>query len=140
VINFVGNAGAYTVDQQIAISCSATDAESGVASSTCTTWSGPAYDFSVGGAGNTLSATAIDRAGNPASGSTSFTVSVSNTSLCALVQRFVSNAGVANSFCAKLAPASYGAFRNEVSAQTGKKISSADAAVLLHLVDVLARQ
>lgn len=140
VITFAGNAGTYTVDQQVAISCSATDSESGVASSTCTTWKGPAYTFTVGGAGNTLSATAVDYAGNPASASTSFTVGVSNASLCALVQRFVSNAGVAKSFCAKLAPGSYGAFRNEVSAQTGKKISSADAAVLLQLVDVLARQ
>jgi hypothetical protein len=58
-------------------------------------------------------------------------------SVCALVERWVSNAGVANSMCVKLRQGSYGAFRNELSAQSGKKISEANAAILLRLVNLL---
>lgn len=135
-VTFSGNAGAYTVDQQIAITCSAADAMSGVASSTCAPVSGDAYAFTLGA--NTVSASAMDHAGNSGSGTTSFTVSVTSASLCKLVQRFSTNAGVANSLCAKLSNTAYGAFRNEVQAQTGKMISASDAAVLLRLVDALA--
>ncbi|MBW7935215.1 MAG: hypothetical protein H3C62_16730, partial [Gemmatimonadaceae bacterium] len=95
-----------------------------------------AYTFAIGS--NSFSATAQDKAGNTNAASTSFTVSVTSGSLCSLVQRWVSNAGVANSLCVKLRQESWGAFRNEVSAQGGKKfLSASNAAILLRLVDEL---
>ncbi len=135
VIGYAGNAGSYTVDQTVAITCAASDAMSGLAANTCANVNGAAYTFAVGT--NTFSATAADNAGNTNAASASFTVAVTSGSLCALVERWVSNAGVANSMCVKLRHGSYGAFRNELSAQSGKKISEANAATLLRLVNLL---
>ncbi len=136
VIGYSGNAGSYTVDESVAITCSASDAMSGLASNTCANIGGDAFTFAIGT--NSRSASASDNAGNSNTASTSFTVAVTSGSLCSLVQRWVSNAGVANSMCVKLRQGSYGAFRNELSAQGGKKFLSAEhAAILLRLVNVL---
>ncbi len=135
VIGYAGNAGSYTVDQTVAITCAASDAMSGLAANSCANVNGAAYTFPAGA--NTFSATAADNAGNTNAASASFTVAVTSGGLCALVERWVSNAGVANSMCVKLRQGSYGAFRNELSAQSGKKISEANAATLLRLVNLL---
>lgn len=148
-IAFSGNAGTYTVDQFVAITCSATDATSGIASSSCPSASGAAYLFIIGS--NSLSASASDNAGNANSASTSFTVSVTAGSLCNLTQRFVSSAGIANSMCVKLNAAGaaiargnmqakagpLGAYVKEVQAQTGKSVSAANAAILINLASKL---
>lgn len=73
-IGYTGNAGTYTVDQAIAITCAASDALSGLASTTCADITGPAYTW--GGGSFDYSATATDEAGNESSASTSFTVRV----------------------------------------------------------------
>ncbi len=129
VIVFGGNAGSYTVDQQVNLTCSATDAMSGIASSTCPSASGDAYTFGVGA--HTLSASATDNAGNGSSASTQFTVQVTSGSLCAMVQRWVSQRGVANSMCQQIRNGAFGAFRNHVSAQSGKFVSAPHAALLI---------
>ncbi len=135
VVGYTGNAGSYSVAQSVAISCSATDALSGVASDTCANIAGPAWSFGLGN--HIFSATAIDKAGNVGSGSTSFTVTVDYASLCALTEEFTSNNGVANSLCVKLDAASSAvsrgkskvaandlkAFDNEVAAQAGKALT-----------------
>jgi hypothetical protein len=137
VVGFSGNAGSYTVDQNVAITCAASDNLSGIAGTTgCSTISGAAYSFAIGNNGYT--ATATDKAGNSSSASTSFTVTVNGASLCALISRFVDNAGVANSMCVKVNAQSWNALQNELSAQSGKKISAANAAILSALVDVMA--
>ena len=135
VVLYAGNAGSYTVDQTVAITCSASDNLSGVASSTCAPISGAAYGFLVGN--NTYSATATDNAGNVGSATTTFTVNVTAGSLCSLVQRWVSDGGVSNSLCVKLAHGNYDPFRHELAAQSGKKVSEANAAILLRLVNAL---
>ena len=136
VVGYAGNAGSYTVDQTVAITCSASDALSGLASSTCANVNGAAYTFAMGS--NTFSASATDVADNRNTGSTRFTVSVTAGSVCALVERWVSSAGVANSMCVKLQHGSYGPFRSQVNAQSGKAFLSAEnAAILLRLVDLL---
>lgn len=137
VVTYTGNAGSYTVDQTVAITCAASDAMSGIATSTCQNVNGAAYGFTVGT--NTFSANATDKAGNAGSATASFTVRVTDDGLCTLVKRFVSNGGVANSLCVKLAKQNYEPFKNELSAQTGKKISAADAATLLRLVNLIAQ-
>jgi hypothetical protein len=135
VIGYTGNAGTYTVDQTVAITCAASDAMSGLASNTCANISGDAHTFLLGA--NTYSATAQDNAGNVSSAATTFTVNVTQASVCSLVERWVSSAGVANSLCVKLTHGTYDAFRSELSAQTGKKISAENAAILMTLVEAL---
>ena len=51
-----------------------------------------------------------------------------------LIERWVSNKGVANSMCVKVQHQSWGALRNELQAQSGKKISAEHAAILIQLV------
>lgn len=84
---YANNAGTYTVDELVDISCRAADAGSGVATDTCALVSAPAYSFPLGA--NTLSSTAVDVAGNTGLGSTTFTVAVTPRSLCNLTLRFV---------------------------------------------------
>jgi hypothetical protein len=135
-IGYSGNVGTYTVDQTVGITCSAGDAMSGLASSTCATVGGAAYSFNLGA--NTFSATATDRAGNMNSASTTFTVMVTPASLCTLVERFSTSAGVANSMCTKIGQQSWNALQNELSAQSGKKISAANAGIIARLAEALA--
>ena len=71
-VTYAGNAGLYTIDQTVNITCSAADNPSGVDSNTCADISGPASSFGLGA--HTFSATATDMAGNVGSGSTIFTV------------------------------------------------------------------
>jgi hypothetical protein len=53
------------------------------------------------------------------------------------VQRWVSQRGVANSMCQQLRNGAYGAFRNHVSAQSGKFVSAANADILIALSNEL---
>ena len=131
VVAYTGSAGTYTVDQTVNITCTATDAGSGIASSTCADIVGPASAFAVGE--NTFTATAVDAAGNSAAATITFTVVADAAGLSNLVTEWVSNQGLANSLVSKLSRGSYGAFRNEVAAQSGKKIPADRAAVLLRL-------
>jgi hypothetical protein len=86
-IAFGGNAGTYAADQTVAITCTAADALSGVGTSTCAPIAGPAWSFGVGQ--TTRTATATDLAGNTATASTTFTVTVAPASLCALTTQFL---------------------------------------------------
>lgn len=142
---YTGNAVTYTIDEQIAIGCTTADALSGVESDTCADVSGPASAFPLGT--NTYSATALDLAGNQGVGSTTFTVSVTELSLCNLTQELSSDCGIANSLCAKLDAAEAAdergnlharagqldAFVNEVQAQTGKAFTAEEAEILIAL-------
>ncbi len=148
VITYTGNAGSYTVDQTVAIQCSANDPTpgSGLASDTCSDVDAPAYTFALGS--HTLSATADDVAGNVGDGSTTFTVSVTFPSLENLVTRFSANPDVTAGLNDKLAAAAAAksaksrgnvldAFANQVRAQTGKALTAEQAAILLQLSDAL---
>jgi hypothetical protein len=146
VVTYAGNQGTYSVADTVEITCAATDALSGVASSTCADISGPAWQFGLGVTNR--SATAIDRAGNAGSASVSFSVGVTAASLETLIGRLVSDPGVAAALQAKVeavAAAPNGnakagkvaAFDNQVDAQTGKAIGAADAALLEQLVAAL---
>ena len=115
---------------------------SGIAATTCGETAGPAWSFAPGV--NTITATATDVAGNTAVASTTFTVTVSLTSLQSLVNAFSIDGGVANGLNAKLEAAAkaknanaragqLGAFQNQVNAQTGKALTPQHAAVLIRL-------
>jgi hypothetical protein len=138
VVAYLGNQGTYDVDETVHITCSASDALSGVATSTCKDVDGPAWSFGFGP--ESRSATATDKAGNSATGSTTFTVTVTPAGLCRLIVRFLGKPQLASSLCVKLEHHSWTALRHEVRAQTGKSLSAIEAAVLMRLVDALSRR
>jgi len=146
VIQFTGAQSSYTVDQDVNISCAASDALSSVRpGATCPTIQGPAYSFGVGT--SSFNASATDYADNLSTATLTFDVRVTFDSLAKLVNKFVANAGVANSLDAKLRAAASAAasgktktkdnilkaFRNELAAQTGQSITAANAAILQNL-------
>jgi uncharacterized protein len=147
-VTYTGNAGTYTVDQTIGITCSASDALSGLASNTCANIGGPAYAF-LGT--NTYHASATDVAGNSTTATATFTVGVTSDSLCALAKQLVTNAGVTGALCQKLANVQAAqlrgdlgaasniidAFKLQIDAQTGKTISATAADLLKRLAGAL---
>jgi hypothetical protein len=145
VITYTGNAGSYTVDQNISIQCSASDPDpgSGLDSTTCADVSGPAYAFGLGS--HSYSATGTDVAGNVGSGSTTFTVNVTFASLANLVAAFSTSADVTSGLIDKLEAAAkskkpdnqLNAFENQVSAQTGKALTADQAEILIGLAEAL---
>ena len=148
VVTYTGNAGSYTVDQTIAIHCTASDPSpaSGIASTTCADISGPAYSFGLGS--HTYSATAEDVAGNVGFGSTTFDVTVTFRSLENLVRMFSTDPDVTAGLNDKLAAAAASpnktardhqlqAFVNQVDAQTGQALTPAQAQVLITLSEPL---
>ena len=147
-ITYSGNLGTYHILDTVSITCTATDAGSGVQSTTCADITGPAYNFDLGT--NSFSATATDYAGNVGSGSTSFELIVTYSDLCTLSKRFVTNGGVArsNAMCAQLFAAqnadskgnatakarAIAAYLNDVDAAVnGHYLSPTNAAILKKL-------
>ena len=148
-VTYSANAGSYTVDQQVSITCTPADSLSGLASATCANTTGPAYTLGLGS--HTLTATATDNAGNQGFASTTFNVQVSSGSLANLVTQFSTNTGVATGLCDELTAASQAAargqnqtksnilraFDQQVSAQTGKALTPEQASILTNLVAAL---
>ncbi len=148
-ITYSSHAATYTVDAHVSITCSATDAESGIASNTCAPIEGDAYTFGLGL--HTYSATATDNAGNSASASTSFTVTVTFGSLGNLTRRFVTNSKVADGLLADLGKAEDARasgktkqanewlteYRKGVQSQVGKSITAEKASILIGLSQAL---
>ncbi len=100
-VGFTG-ARTYTVDETVAIQCSATDPDpgSGVASTTCSDVSKPAWSYALGS--HTVRAEATDKAGHTGSASATFEVKVTFVSLQALVTRFSDDPAVASGLNDKL--------------------------------------
>lgn len=145
VITFSG-ATSYAVNETVAISCSATDAESGIVSQSCPGASGPAYTFALGT--NTLTASATNGAGLTATASLTFTITVDAASLAALTSSFVTNPGVAGALNQKLAGAAAApnanakaamlqAYVNQINAQIGKTLTAEQAAILISLAGAI---
>ena len=149
-ITYTGNAGKYTPDQFINITCAPADSLSGVRVNTCQNISGDGYDFVDGSQKITphaYSAEATDYADNVGNGSTSFTVEVTQQAVSNLTARFVTNAGVVNSLQQKLRSATEAENRgdligkahhvdvyvNELQNHIGRFVSSKNAATLIRL-------
>lgn len=143
VIQFTGNAGVYTVDQEVRISCTALDGLSGISTSACSESVGPAYAFNLGA--NSVTATAVDAAGNVGTGTASFVVTVDHTSLATLTRRFAASPAVAGALVAKLEAAQRQrpdrsaliGYINQVRAQTGKAFTAVQAEILVRLAQSL---
>jgi hypothetical protein len=84
---FTGNARTYGLLSRVAITCSATDAISGIASVRCRRADRPTWRFRPGR--NLFTGMATDRAGNTTKASTPFEVIVTSRDLCRLTRRFV---------------------------------------------------
>ncbi len=149
-ISFSGNNGSYTVADAVNITCSASDATSGVASTSCPgVVSEPAWQLGLGS--HSYTATATDAAGNSGASTATFTVTVDFDSLCALTGQFSTDSGVTQGLCAKLAAAKaaagrgqsktegniIGAFDHQVDAQTGKALTGDQATLLKSLAATL---
>lgn len=149
-IEFTGNQGTYSIDSMILITCSAVDDLSGIESMQCPNVEGPASGFLPGI--HQVIATATDKAGNTATVEIEFTVTVDYDSLSRLTESFVTNQGVAHSLVVKLASAKEAvaegnledrdgllqAYVNELSAQSGKKLTEQQASLLISLADFLS--
>ncbi|MBX6370190.1 MAG: HYR domain-containing protein [Rhodospirillales bacterium] len=90
----------YLPTDRVAIACTASDALSGIAASTCADIDAPASSFGVGT--TTLTATVTDAAGNTTTTRTSFTVTVTFADLCTLTKQYVSSKVAATVACAPL--------------------------------------
>ena len=134
-VMYTGNASVYDVDDDIDISCMATDELSGVATSTCAGVSAPAFDLAVGT--TRLSAVATDRAGNLGFGSTTFEVVVTADGLSGVVEALVRDRGLRTALLSELDAGAIQAFINQVQAQAGKSISRADAEDLIRFARTL---
>lgn len=143
VITWSSHPATFTVDQSIAITCTATDDGSGIASHTCADVVGDAYTFGLGT--HTFTATATDNAGNSATASTQCTVTVTASSLANLTRRFFGDAGMAKGLANMLASAERGeakgngdgsalkGFAAAVAAHAGKSITEEQAEILIQL-------
>jgi hypothetical protein len=128
---YSGQQAVYTLDQIVNITCSASDAISGLGSTTCAGISGPAYLFGL--EPNVFSATAVDIAGNSASASVSFSVAATTGGICTLTEQFAAKHGISHALCQKLDAGSLRAFVNQVTAQAGKALSDDEARILIGL-------
>ena len=138
VVTFTGNAGSYPANGEVAITCAATDAMSGVASDDCAGAIGPAWSLGVGP--HTLTATATDLAGNSVTTSTTFVVvTVDSAALCDLTTQLSANQGVTHALCNMLRStgggpkgnaANVSTFRKLVAKQAGKAFTPEAAALL----------
>ncbi|MFD0694327.1 OmpL47-type beta-barrel domain-containing protein [Paenibacillus sp. GCM10027628] len=147
----IHGAASYTIDQDIVISCTATDSVSGVTYSSCNTPLLQAKAYTLAPGVHTVTATAEDAAGHRQTVNFSFTVSATFESISTLTGSFVAETGVngadgiANALQKKLdnakAKALEGkgavarnqldAYINQVSAQSGKALTKEQAATLV---------
>lgn len=144
---FTGAATSYAADQQVTIGCTATDATSGVASSTCPTLGVPAWTLAPGD--HTLTASATDNAGNASSSSVTFTVLEPDAaSTASLVESFATDGGTVNALQTTLATVASApndsakagalkAFTKQVEAKIGKSLTAEQAEVLIKAASAL---
>ncbi|WP_258881578.1 OmpL47-type beta-barrel domain-containing protein [Paenibacillus sp. sptzw28] len=140
----------YTIDQDIIISCTASDSVSGIAGSPCATPLLQAKAYNLAPGIHTVTATAEDAAGHRQAAEFSFTVSATFNSLGSLTDMFLGETGasgangIADALKKKLENASANALKgegaaardlleaymNQVTAQSGKALTDEQAAVL----------
>ncbi|MDQ0972094.1 fibronectin type 3 domain-containing protein [Neobacillus niacini] len=154
----------FTVDQHISVTCQATDALSGVASSTCEDVSIPAYELGLGS--HTYTVEGEDVAGNNSMKSVTINVMVNFDSLGELTKLFLTGNGVetakvntveetnkGNSLLVKLEAAKaahergntsardgqLNAFIKEVNASMDKDFTNYQAQILIKFAEVLKK-
>ena len=134
VISYTNAKATYGIDEQVTIFCNASDALSGIATSDCRDITGPASMFL---ASNTFTATATDTAGNQGTGSVSFKVVVTASSLGTLVDRWVTNKNDARTLRKRLDRGDIDGFIKNVQREIGKSISPQHGLELIRLATTL---
>ncbi|WP_373229470.1 OmpL47-type beta-barrel domain-containing protein [Cohnella sp.] len=154
VISFsVADGAQIVVDQLLEISCEASDALSGIETSTCENIAKPAYELGLGA--HVFSAEAADQAGHITNVSVTIQVGVDYESLSRLTSQFIDSnkgdSGIAQSLINKLNAAhasekkgdekakngQLGAYINQVQAQSGKALTVLQAEILIGLAQAL---
>jgi hypothetical protein len=135
VVAYTANAGSYEIDQPVAIRCTASDAVSGIATTTCASIRAPAHTFPLGL--NTFATTAVDKAGNHSEGSVTFRIIVTASSLGTLIDAWVTNENVARSLKRRIARGNKAGFVALVVRETDQSISGYHAAELIRLAAAL---
>ena len=99
----------------------------------------PAIEFGVGT--HEVSVSAEDAAGNVGTATAVFTVEAPDTALLVrLIEGYVAGEGeqgIENSLIQKAVKGNFGAFENEVAAQTGNRLTAEQAAMLLAVAKLL---
>ncbi|AXV09895.1 Serine protease, subtilase family (plasmid) [Euzebya pacifica] len=148
-LQLTGARDSYTVADRITIECSVDDLTSGVATLDCPGIDTPGTTYGPGA--HTITATAVDVAGNTTSMSHTFTVTADVDSIMALVDSYLDASnrpgaqGISNALRSKLASGDYGAFINQVEAQccidapggNGKRFTRSQADALITLATYL---
>jgi hypothetical protein len=145
-IEFFGNASPYPLDGWVSLWCVASDNVAvDWSRTTCSTTSGPAYEFAPGPV--EVTATAFDLAGHRTDVSTTITIGVSYAGVATLSRLWVTDPEIADALCAMLAAASSSelrgqlkaeagqlrAYRALLAAQSGKAIAAEDATLLIQI-------
>ena len=157
VVSWTGGAQVYDLLETVELTCTATDALSGIATTTCRDVSAPAWSFGPGPA--SLTATAADRAANTTSATASFAVTATTDSLCQLTRRFLAATAptpararpLGVSLCTKLdhvveartagaRSAAVRSYVHEVRAAAGRWFTTAQAATLKSFAQTLQRR
>ena len=146
----------YTVDQQVSVTCEASDSLSGLAVDPCVTplVDAPAYELAVGS--TEVSAEAVDNAGNRTLATAIYSVRVTADSIGTLIDQFFSNRGIDRSLYQRMVNAERAAERGDLDnwrhhlesfidkvraeADRGRFITTADADILIRLVEGLLRE
>jgi hypothetical protein len=143
----------YGVDEEILVTCTASDGLSGLAEEPCAAplASGTGAAYGVGE--HSVTVTAVDKAGNTVSATAEFSVAVTYESLIALTERWGDDEGLLHALVVKLEAAQEAeergntkardgaleAFVNQLEAQSGKKVAPERAAVLVALAEGLMK-
>lgn len=154
VITFsIADGAQIAADQLLEMSCEASDALSGIETSTCENVAKPAYELGLGT--HVFSAEGSDQAGNITNASVTIQVVVDYGSLSRLTSEFIdtngSESGIAQALINKLEEAQasslkgnenakngqLGAYMNQVQAQSGKALTVRQAEILIGLVQAL---
>jgi YVTN family beta-propeller protein len=146
-VTFSGNAGTYTVDQMILITCTASDPLSNISSTSCpAVVSGPATNFvgTTATTSTTVAATATDRAGNSTVETTTFTVTVTADGICRLTASLATGedictqvTSIANAPNASARAGKLKALDSFLAVQSGKSIPADLATLLSRLAHLL---
>lgn len=150
LLSFSGVSSEYMVSDVITVGCDATDDLAGLDTIRCDSVAGVlAVDYSTWvGIGNgitgtfTISATAVDLAGNVATVTKAFTISVDNASLIELVQAYAGSGPGVKGLLTSLQQGAYGPFINQLNAKccipdNGKLFTQAEVATLTTLASHL---
>ena len=135
LVVFAQHAGQVTVDGSVKLDATATDALSGIESTTFAHRTVQAWRLQPGL--NSFDSSATDKAGNSTTAKTGLTVRVTVAGLEKLTRMLVSKKPVADALVALLATHRFASYASAVAAQKGKSLGADQAAALVRFANAL---